>query len=429
MSLIAWNCRGLGSPRTVRFLREITQQIKPSFIFLSETLAKKSRVIEVCKTINYAGCWVVESQGQSGGLALIWKNEGSCTLRESNTHFIDFEVENEQVGRWRYTGFYGCPEWGRKRESWNVLRTLAEKSNLPWCVIGDFNNLMYANEKRGGPEYPRSMLTGFVETLMECNLMDLGFTGERYTWEKSRGTSHWVQERLDRGVATQAWSDLFPDAEIKVLEVAPSDHLPLNLQLNRQVYMPKAKRFRFENVWIKEKDCLQLIKNSWASTEGETIMSRIQLCCIKLEEWGGGVKQEFRDKLANCKKRLRQLRTRRDMQGAIMYKTARWEYLNLLEKQEIYWKQRAKQFWLREGDQNTRFFHKYAATRKRANTIQRIQNSEGEWKETIGEIQDVITEYFSGLFQSEGNDGDLSQGEKVKEVTDEENEGLIAEVT
>lgn len=164
--------------------------------------------------------------------------------------------------------------------------------------------MMYVDEKRGGRAQPRSLLTGFEITLSDCNLFDLGFVGAKYTWEKSRGTSNWIQERLDRGVATQTWCTLFLDVEVKVIDVAPSDHLPLSLQLNKQVYVPKAKRFRFENVWIKEKDCLQLVKNSWESTVGEEILNRISFCCLKLEEWGGGVNQEFKNKLAECRKML-----------------------------------------------------------------------------------------------------------------------------
>ncbi|KAL8122746.1 hypothetical protein AgCh_010940 [Apium graveolens] len=65
-----------------------------------------------------------------------------------------------------------------------------------------------------------------------------------------------------------------------------------------------------------------------------------------------------------------------------LYDDARWEFLKLLEKQEEYWKQRAKQFSLREGDKNTRFFHKFASTRKRNNQIKRLKDDNGEWKET-----------------------------------------------
>lgn len=179
-----------------------------------------------------------------------------------------------------------------------------EKSNLPWCLIGDFNDMMYIDEKRGGREHPRNLLAGFVDILNECNLIDLGFTGEKYTWEKLRGTNGWIQERVDRGVATREWCNLFPDAEINVLEVAPLDHLPLNLQLNKKVYVPRTKRFLFENIWIREKECLNLIKNSWESTEGEDIITRINFYCLKLEEWGRGLNKEFRCKIVDSRSKL-----------------------------------------------------------------------------------------------------------------------------
>lgn len=132
------------------FLKDIALQKKPSFIFLAETLTNKNTVVDVCKQLNFAGCWNVDSQGHSGGLDLFWKNEGSCVVKDGGNHFIDFEVESDQIGTWRYTGFYGCPERGRRRESWRIIRNLAERSSLSWCIIGDFNDLMFAEEKRWG---------------------------------------------------------------------------------------------------------------------------------------------------------------------------------------------------------------------------------------------------------------------------------------
>lgn len=78
------------------------------------------------------------------------------------------------------------------------------------------------------------------------------------------------------------------------------------------------------------------------------------LFCLKLKEWGGGKNLEFRNKIKDCRTKLRRLRSRRDNLGIQMYSAVRWEYLNLLERHESYWKQRAKQY--REGDQNTFFF-------------------------------------------------------------------------
>lgn len=107
----------------------------------------------------------------------------------------------DQVGRWRYTRFYGCPERQRRRESWQIIRDLAGRSPLPWCIIGDFNDIMYVHEKRGGKMSNRHLLEGFKEAVNDSGLQDLGFVGNEFTWERSRGSPIWIQERLDRGLA------------------------------------------------------------------------------------------------------------------------------------------------------------------------------------------------------------------------------------
>ncbi|KAL8094908.1 hypothetical protein AgCh_036425 [Apium graveolens] len=146
-------------------------------------------------------------------------------VTDSDTHYIDFEVEDEQVGRWRYTGYYGCLERGRRRFSWEILSGLAGNSTLPWCILGDFNDMTEVGDKRGGREQPLSLLTSFSEAINDYGLMDMGFNGKKYTCEKSRGKSNWTQERLDRAFINQLWRDLFPQAELRVMDVSTSDHL------------------------------------------------------------------------------------------------------------------------------------------------------------------------------------------------------------
>lgn len=193
--------------------------------------------------------------------------------------------------------------------------------------------------------------------------MDLGFTGIIFTWERSRGSERWIQERLDRGLANRQWKDLFPMAEITVLDVSTSDHLPLSLQLNKKMYAPKTHRLWFENMWLKEKDCLHIIQKCWWEMAERSIIEKIQYCSVKLEKWGRGMVKEFKIK-KEYNQRLNNLRSRRDGHGIRQYNEVRWAYMKLLEKQEIYWHQWAKQFWLQSGDQNTQFFHNYALTRR-----------------------------------------------------------------
>ena len=43
MIALGWNCRGLGTPRTVRVLREFVQRWDPNIVFLTETKLKKEK--------------------------------------------------------------------------------------------------------------------------------------------------------------------------------------------------------------------------------------------------------------------------------------------------------------------------------------------------------------------------------------------------
>lgn len=239
----------------------------------------------------------------------------------------------------------------------------------------------------------------------------------------------WVQERLDRGLATKAWCELFPDAEVHVLEMSTSDHMPLVLNLHKQVYVQKRSRFRFENMWVKESECRSIVQTCW-NEEGTTdLMEKMLRCCAKLEEWGGGLIRDLKIKLARYKSDMKRLRNRRDAAGLGQYAEARWRYLRLLEKKEIFWRQRAKQFWLREGDKNTLFFHKYATARKEHNKIKKLKDENGNWKETAEEIQGLITGYFENMFGTTNVEETLSSRIVFKQLGEAQKLRLVSPIT
>ena len=48
---------------------------------------------------------------------------------------------------------------------------------------------------------------------------------------------------------------------------------------------------------------------------------------------------------------------------------ARSEVENLLSLEEISWRQKSRMLWIKEGDNNTKFFHKMANSRRRFNHL------------------------------------------------------------
>lgn len=73
---------------------------------------------------------------------------------------------------------------------------------------------------------------------------------------------------------------------------------------------------------------------------------------------------------------------------------------NLLMDEDVYWKQRSRANWLREGDKNTRFFHSKATAGKRKNKIWGIEDAQGNWRDNQEEIEREFFVFFQVLFTS-----------------------------
>ena len=93
-------------------------------------------------------------------------------------------------------------------------------------------------------------------------MYNLGFSVYEFTWENRREDEEVVEEILDRFYISIEWSITFPNAEVLHLNENLSDHLPLFLKIKHaQVRHVKGNRhFMFENMWVQEESCRQVIK-------------------------------------------------------------------------------------------------------------------------------------------------------------------------
>lgn len=73
-----------------------------------------------------------------------------------------------------------------------------------------------------------------------------------------------------------------------------------------------------------------------------------------------------------------------------------------INKDKIYWEQRAWANWLQLGDKNSVFFHKYALVRRWINTISRLESDKGGKITDETEINKAATLFFQKLFSSNG---------------------------
>ena len=128
---------------------------------------------------------------------MLWKQEVKPSQIFSDPNYIN--VKTEDMGQvWRFTGMYGDLKWSDKYKTWRRMRALKAQHNLPWLIMGDFNEILSNNENVGGNPRPHQYMQAFQDVLNEFVLIDLGFTGDMFTWYKGN-----IKERLDRGVGTK----------------------------------------------------------------------------------------------------------------------------------------------------------------------------------------------------------------------------------
>ena len=87
MTILAWNCRGMGSTLAVRALTDKVKGSDSMLVFLAETKANQKRIKGLQRKLSLTQGISVKSDGRSGGLAMLWKEGFDVRLKScSNTH-------------------------------------------------------------------------------------------------------------------------------------------------------------------------------------------------------------------------------------------------------------------------------------------------------------------------------------------------------
>ncbi|KAJ9545526.1 hypothetical protein OSB04_025233 [Centaurea solstitialis] len=270
--------------------------------------------------------------------------------------------------------------------------------------MGDFNDLLSQEEKYGLHEHPDWCIQGFREALLDCRLIDIPMQGFPYTWSRHKGRPNEVHERLDRAVATQSWYNLFPDHWVENLTCSISDHSPI--ALHTQVRQPIAhnRNFRFENKWLQEPSFNQFLLDSWNKIGNNEFPTKLSLLAKTLRKWGRNLNSSYKHDVKEAYSKLESLRRNLNPISNTAYEEERLRLLSILLKEEEHWRQRSKAFWLKDGDNNTKFFHAYANGRRKINRIIKLKDDDGQWVEEVTGLNNLVNEYFTRLFSaSTGN--------------------------
>ncbi|KAL6144500.1 hypothetical protein ACLB2K_055192 [Fragaria x ananassa] len=334
----------------------------------------------------------------------------------------------------RVSWLYGPSRDIEKEVFWNNISDMGCDQDMPWICVGDLNEVLWPHEKLGGNAWVSNQ-GRFLRNFMNSNeLSDLGFKGQKFTWK-----SHWetddghIYERLDRGLANARWLECWPNTTVFHGTRIGSDHCPL--LVDTEPYMGIGpKLFKFEASWIREDACAQILNRCWeAHGDGNAFtqwVTKLDRCKESLSRWRKSVGGNNRKLINKCLSDLESLQiegTEEVDHNAVRELTNTLS--DLWSSEELYWKQRSRVNWLKNGDSNTRFFHLSTIQRRQANQIQRLKNDQDLWVEEESGLRMEVESYFHNLFTSVGNRNWSSILEQIpSSVSLEMNEELIKRI-
>jgi hypothetical protein len=191
------------------------------------------------------------------------------------------------------------------------MRFLRAQSTSPWLCVGDFNEVLSANEQIGGNGREPWQIAVFQDAVSDCCLTDLGYHGLPYTWDNRQEDRRNVKVCLDRALGDNNFMDVMGDFEVFHIPLAESDHCGLLVEVRakelagRWCGRRKSKPFKYENMWKRHGEYMEFVNRSWDPGSGSFDLVAASSALTSLQ---GSLKAWDREVFGYVKQRVKQLR-------------------------------------------------------------------------------------------------------------------------
>ncbi|KAF7841821.1 reverse transcriptase [Senna tora] len=382
-----------------------TEPTGPALVFIAETLLSFDNASSLLHKWGFERSCGTSVEGKKGGTILAWKGSVQCQVLDISPHWIHAFVVDGAGIEFNLTCVYGPPHLSARPPFWQKLTSFSQETQLPWLLLGDFNQVLCQSEKLSvNCKIPG--VEDFENFLHDACLVNLHPQGNWFTWTNGRVGEGAVWERLDRALCNVAWLNVYPQTSVFCLPIYTSDHSPFVVLLH-DVVPRRPRPSRFEAMWLLDDSCKQVVSHAWniniSGSSAYLFVSKCRNVMSQLKRWNREVLGHIPSKLSDLQRHIKVVQEQvgesvQDDTLLAIEAALRNELEKLLDKEEILWAQKSRQMWLLQGDRNTKYFHTLVKKRRINNRISRIKLDSGEWTQSYSAMEGTVLDYFSHVY-------------------------------
>ncbi|XP_059073460.1 uncharacterized protein LOC131047916 [Cryptomeria japonica] len=376
MKFLTWNVRGCNAPDKCRLVKRGFDQAKPEVICIQETKLGRGGAACIFKVRQKWSGHFVDSDGASGGLDILWNSLAiHVEVVSSSKYWQMVKVISKTINFSCFlVNVYGSILAIKKCKLWeDVSRRLEEVRPLLAIVAGDFNATLSSSEKRGGVRRLRWLHLDFQSFVNDNALLEVVAKGGDFTWNNRRRGFSNIAEKLDRFFLAGDWSVALVVFEAEVLAISGSDHFPVSLIVQNDA-VPIRCPFKMEKMWFRELSFKEIVVGWWKEAPvvdgfmAYQFFKKLSYVKQELKSWNREVFGNIFDEKRRLEGDLGALNAKVMVDGMdevdfLMEKDLLSRYGEVLQREEIYWKQKSRVNWLKAGDRNRKFFHSLVKAR------------------------------------------------------------------
>ncbi|XP_074315726.1 uncharacterized protein LOC141651935 [Silene latifolia] len=327
------------------------------------------------------------------------------TTRDCTAQQITVDVVEQISGdNFCFTVVYGFNDETDRKHLWRELQHLSSQITQPWCVCGDFNSIFNFNERLGRPVMWNE-LVDFRQCVESCDITDIQAQGSFFTWNNKQDHATRVYSRIDRCLVSNDWLLKYPDSYAYFMNEGLFDHTPI-ICYRKESCQTKKVSFRYFNMWGMDPDFKELVQMEWNKPVHGISMFQI---VTKLRNLKKPLKLLNKNRFSDIEKatavarqQLDDIQTDLQRQPGDMTlrqneREAAKVFSNLQKAQFSFLQQKAKTEWLKEGDENTAFYHRKIKARQVHNKVLQIKDMQGQFHSDPEGIENSFLAYYQDL--------------------------------